>query len=98
MGCAGQNIFYVGHNFIVGCVGQIYFCLDLCVGQNILLGSKFLCGSFFLCGSAFTYELKLIYYTTINNLGIIFRGSLPSKLYQTLFDPFSIFEWLIRNL
>ena len=30
VGCVsyvGQNIFYVGHNFYVGCVGQIYFCV-----------------------------------------------------------------------
>ena len=38
MGCVGyvgQNIFYVGHNFCVVCVGQIYFCVD----QNFLRGS-----------------------------------------------------------
>ena len=34
---------YVGHNFYVGCVGQIYFC----VGQNFLRGSIFLRGSTF---------------------------------------------------
>ena len=27
------SMFYVGHNFYVGCVGQIYFCVGLCVGQ-----------------------------------------------------------------
>ena len=35
MGCVsyvGQNIFYVGHNFYVGCVGQKYFCM----GQDLL--------------------------------------------------------------
>ena len=43
MGCVGhvdQNTFYVGYNFTVVCVGQIYFCMGLCVGQNILRGSK----------------------------------------------------------
>ena len=35
VGYMGQNIFYVRHNFYVGCVGQIYFC----VGQNFLRGS-----------------------------------------------------------
>ena len=33
----GQNIFYVGHNFYVGCVGHIYFGM----GQTFLRGSKF---------------------------------------------------------
>ena len=27
------SIFYVGHNFYVGCVGQKYFCVSLFVGQ-----------------------------------------------------------------
>ena len=36
----------MGHNFYVGCVGQIYFCVGqiffvcLCVGQKFLRGSK----------------------------------------------------------
>ena len=55
---------YVGHNFYVGCVGQIYFCM----GQNFLRGSiflrvsklfvwvkKFLRGSKFFRGSIFLW-------------------------------------------
>ena len=41
VGYAGQNIFYVGHNFCVGCLGQICFCVGLCVDQNFLRGSFF---------------------------------------------------------
>ena len=29
------SILYVCHNFYVGCVGQIHFCVGLCVGQLI---------------------------------------------------------------
>ena len=42
-GLRGSKFFYVGHNFNVGCVGQIYFC----VGQNLLHGSMFLRDSTF---------------------------------------------------
>ena len=42
-GCVGQNIFYVGHNFYVGCVGQFFD-----EGQNFLLESDFLRGRKFL--------------------------------------------------
>ena len=35
VGYVGLNIFYVGHNFYVSFVSQIYFC----VGQNFLRGS-----------------------------------------------------------
>ena len=43
------SIFYVGHNFYVGCVGQIYFCVGseffarviiFCVGQFFRRASK----------------------------------------------------------
>ena len=44
VGYAGQNIFYLGHNF---CVGQIYFCVGLWVGPI------FLRRIFFGGGSAF---------------------------------------------
>ena len=49
VGYMGKIIFYVGHNFYLGCVGQMYFC----VGQNFLrefkfFGSKFFRGSTFL--------------------------------------------------
>ena len=43
VGCVG----YVGHNFCVGSVGQIYFCLGLCVRQNILSMSKTFAWVFF---------------------------------------------------
>ena len=46
VGYAGQNIFYLGHNF---CVGQMYFCVGLWVGPKFLRRFFF----FFLRGSAF---------------------------------------------
>ena len=49
-GLRGSKFFYVGHNFNVGCVGQIYFCVGqiyFCVGQNLLHGSMFLRDSTF---------------------------------------------------
>ena len=64
-------LFYVVHDFCVGCVGQICFCVGLCLCQNILRGSSF------FHGSAFTYQMRLFYYT--NSLGIFLRESLPSK-------------------
>ena len=64
-------LFYVVHDFCVGCVGQICFCVGLCLCQNILRGSSF------FRGSAFTYQMRLFYYT--NSLGIFLRESLPSK-------------------
>ena len=88
----GQNIFYVGHNFSVGYVGRIYFCVGLCVGENILRGSKIFAWSFFfLRKSAFIYQMKLIYYSTTNSLDIFFVNLFPVNLEQALFDPFSIF-------
>ena len=46
--------FYVGHNFYVGCVGQIYFC----VGQFFLRVSKiFALSNFYLLD-----EITLLYY------------------------------------
>ena len=41
VGYAGQKIFYVGHNFCMGCLGQICLCVGLCVDQNFLRGSFF---------------------------------------------------------
>ena len=42
--------FYVGHNFYMGCVGQIYFC----VGQFFYVGQHFLCElKFFSQGLSF---------------------------------------------
>ena len=38
------STFYVGHNFYVRCVGQIYFC----VGQIFYVGPKFLRWSTFI--------------------------------------------------
>ena len=38
-GCVGQNIFYVGHNFYVGCVGQFFY---EGLSQIFLRGRKFL--------------------------------------------------------
>ena len=38
---------YVGHNFYVICVGQIYFS----VGQTFLCGSKIFCVSLFVGGN-----------------------------------------------
>ena len=93
----GQNIFYVGHDFSVGYVDQIYFCVSLCAGQNTLGGyQKYI--YIFLRGSAFIYEMKLIYYTTTNSLNIFFVSLFPANVDQTLFDLFNNFEWLIRNL
>ena len=44
--CVGQNIFYVGHNFYVGCVDQIFFCMG-CRGQIYFyvgcVGQKYFC-------------------------------------------------------
>ena len=67
VGCVsyvGQNIFYVGHNFYVGCVGQIFlcgskwFCVGLCLDQNFLRGSKiFALVNFYLLD-----EIILLYY------------------------------------
>ena len=37
VGFLGQNIFYVGHNFYVVCVVQMYFC----VGQNFFAWVNF---------------------------------------------------------
>ena len=34
------NVGCVGHNIYVGCKGQIYFCVGLCVGKKFLRGSK----------------------------------------------------------
>ena len=88
----GQNIFYVGHNFSVGYVGRICFCVGLCVGENILPGSKiFVWVLFFLRKSAFIYQMKLIYYSTTNSLDIFFVSLFPANLEQALFDPFSVF-------
>ena len=70
-GLRGSKYFYVGHNFYVGCVGQIYFCVDqiffhgskffcvdLCMGQNFLRGSKiFVLVNFYLLD-----EIILLYY------------------------------------
>ena len=33
VGYVDQDVFYVGHNFYVGCVGPKIFCVGLCVGQ-----------------------------------------------------------------
>ena len=33
VGYVGQDIFYMGHNFYVGCVDPKIFCMGLCVGQ-----------------------------------------------------------------
>ena len=49
VGYVGQNIFYVGHDFYVGCVGQNFLrgriCFTwvkiFCLSQNFLLVSKF---------------------------------------------------------
>ena len=74
VGCVdyvGQNTFYVGHNFYLGCVGRIYFCVgqiffrgsnffcvDLCMGQNFLRGSQiFVLVNFYLLD-----EIVLLYY------------------------------------
>ena len=60
MGYVGQNMFYMGHNFYVRFMGQIYSCVgqNSCVGQFVFCGSKsyrlnFLRGSKFLHGSTF---------------------------------------------
>ena len=46
----GGSSFYVGHNFYVGCVGQIYFC----VGQNFFVWVQyFLRGSNNFCSGQF---------------------------------------------
>ena len=73
-------IFYVGHNFYVGCVGQVYFC----VGPDFLRGS--------LLGSTFIYQMRLFYYTTTDSLENCFASLLTTNLDQTLFDLFIIFE------
>ena len=65
------STFYVGHNFYVGCVGQIYFsmgqtflsgsnlcCVGLCVGQNFLRGPKI----FALINFYLLDEIILLYY------------------------------------
>ena len=84
MGCVGyvgQNIFYMGHNFYVGCVGQIYFC----VSQFFLRDSKtFACVNFYLLE-------RLCYYTTVS-LDNYFANLFPTNVDQTLFDFFIIFE------
>ena len=74
LGCLGyvsQNIFYVGHNFYAGCVGQKYFsmgqiflsrsnlfCVGLCVDQNFLRGPKI----FALINFYLLDEIILLYY------------------------------------
>ena len=68
------STFYVGHNFYVGCVGQIYFCVGQFIWLGLLRGSNiftwvqnFCVGQFFfffLLWSTFVFldEIILLYY------------------------------------
>ena len=70
VGYAGQNIFYLGHNF---CVGQIYFSVDLSVGPKFL-------HRFFFSRMDQPFVLDEIIFLYYNELiGHFFRESLPSK-------------------
>lgn len=72
----------MGHNFYVGSVGQMYFCM----GQNFLCDSKMFAWVIFL-GSFFYFTiLKLIILDTF------FTSPFPVNLDQTLFDLFSVFD------
>ena len=56
VGYVSENIFYVGHKFYAGCVGQIYFCVSQVLLRESLRGSKcfmwfknFCVGQVFFC-------------------------------------------------
>ena len=73
------STFYVGHNFYVGCVGQIYFsCVfawvkAFCVGSKIMYRSNFIaCVSFYLLD-----KIILVHYN--EQFRHFFRESFPSK-------------------
>ena len=78
VGCVG----YVGHNFCAGCVVQIYFCVGLCVRQNILRWSKIFAWVFFI----FFFVGQLLFtswdYFTILQL-IVFFSLVSSQQFLT---------------
>ena len=58
-----------GSNFYVASVGQIYFCVGLCLVKLFYLGPKFLRGSIFFCiGQLLFTRRDFFYYTPTNSL------------------------------